>query len=60
MSWFWPRGASGSQRDGVVQLVCSSVVRRTRGQPTGGAGIACERCADLKPGEIASVLLDAS
>ena len=48
MSWFWPRGASGSQRDGVVQLVCSSVVRRTRGQPTGGAGIACERCADLQ------------
>ena len=58
MSWFWPRGASGSQRDGVVQLVCSSVVRRTRGQPTGGAGIACERCADLQ--ELASVLLDAS
>ncbi len=46
MSWFWPRGASGSQRDGVVQLVCSSVVRRTRGQPT-GAGITCES-ADLQ------------
>ena len=57
-AWDGARGSLGmslvlAARRCDVQLVCSSVVRRTRGQPT-----AAPICKEA--GELASVLLDAS